>query len=552
MVRERRFGLRDLWGIPLEWLSSLNARMSGSLNQERWANVLILVSLILVNLMLLLLIVSGQENYAIVYSMLIILAPLMFLVPEISITLFISAGAGLFVNTAYYVAGPGGGTGERTLTLFFLAVLSVRAIYEYFQIPKDRRPRVFSWFISVMLIFWCYYIAHVIYIYLFRYDYIPTDRVDVILGFYRRVLLRFFDAHMLWIGILPLIVLLRDFQRARRVLFILGTVIFLCVGSVIWEYLAPLPEFWKVVFLLRVAGETTEGYRVRDPVAIYLIVFGFFFAIFSLGYFRWRITFIMLVYIALASYAIMITKNRALWAGILAFLPLALLWKPPVVLVRQAQIALVGVIVSLSLTLHPTVSEVASRIWLEAVQRWERNYAYGGDPRLDPSYQARVREKEAWEYKMQKANFYQRLIGFGLEEPYGRFVPLYDYGAAYQNPRFQRTYLEKTDMHFAWLARQLHIGWIGTGLLALVLVAFFVRAGQAFFATRDPFVRSLLMGLVGATISVIAYDMIHSDVFDDKSSLPIILLWAVCEAVFYWRQTGQIESNPRGVASIVE
>lgn len=538
-TREPRGGVVDWLFRPLEWVSALTARFSGMMNQERWTFLLTLIAVVLANLVILGFLLQGQDNRAIAFVILALMAPLTFLIPELSIMVFVSAGAGLFVNAFYFAAGPGGGTGERTLILFFLAVLSARAVYEYFLTPEEQRPRLLSWFTLMILLFWAYYMMHVVYIYVFQYDKVPADSREAALGFYRIGIFRYFNAHMLWIGIVPIIILLRDYQRLKRVLTILGIVLFLSLASLIWEYFAPLPEFWKVVFQLRAAGESQEGYRVREPAAMYLIVAGLFFALYSVGFYRgWR-TVIAVLIILFATYAVMVTKNRALWAGILAVLPFALLWKPPTVLLRQVLIGLIALIFASAGMLHPRLNEAGTRIWIETVQRWERNYAYGGDPRNDPSYQARLREKEAWEVKMQKLTTAQLLFGAGLEEPYGRYISLYD--AGYTNPRFRNIYIEKVGMHFPWLSRQLHIGWVGTVLLALILVGFFIRATQSFFATHDPLARSMVMGLVGATVSLIAFDMLHSDLFDNTISLPIILLWSVLELIFHWKRTGQLQ-----------
>lgn len=538
-AREQQFQLRDLWKAPMEWLSSLTARISGGLNQERWTNLIMILSLVLVNLAILFFILQGQENRAIAFAVLVVLAPLAFLVPELSIVTFILAGTGLFVNAFYYVLEQG--TGERALNLLFLLILSARAVYEYLKTPANSRPRIFSWFVMILIAFWTYYMGHVAYIYLFRYSEISAEEKLVSLGIYRPGFFRYFDRHMLWIGVLPLIILLADINRARRVAVLLGSVSTIGVLVLIWEYFNPLPDFMKILFQLQGAGETVEGYRVRDPASIYLIVAGFSFALYSLGYYGgWR-AFIAVAYILGALYVILVTKNRALWGALMLFVPIVLLWKPPLVHARQLRIGLATMLFGLALLLHPTINQAVTRITEEAVQRWQRNYAFGGDPRLDPSYQVRVREREAWEFRMQRLTPFQQWFGAGLEETYGRYVSLYDVG--YQNPRFKRIYIERVEMHFAWLARLLHIGIIGTALLILLLIGFFVRAGQAFFLSNDPLVRALVVGVTGGMVAAIGYDLVHSDYLNSQQAAPVIFMWSFIEATFHWKRTHQIVSQ---------
>ncbi len=545
-TRERLTGLRDVLTLPLEWVSALTARISCWMTQERWTNLLTIGVVVLANLVVLIFLLQGQDNRAIAFTILALLAPLAFFVPELSVVVFITAGSGLFVNAMYFAAGPGGGTGERTLILLFFGIVSARAIYEYVRIPRAERPHIFSWFIALLLIFWGYYMLHVGYIYIFLQDKLPYDNAEVVLGYAGKGIFRYFDAHMLWIGILPLIVLLRDVQRMKRVAAAIGIVLTVALLSILWEYFAPLPFFWKVLFQLRAAGETEEGYRIRDPAGLYIVVLGFFFALYSLGYYRgWKAA-VAVVYIALALYAVLATKNRALWGGMMAVMPLVLLWKPPQALLRQLQIGLTAILFGLVLMLHPVVSGVVNRIVSEAVQRWERNYAFGGDPRSDPSYLARVREREAWEIRMERLTLWQRLFGAGLEADYGRYVSLTQAGI--RNPRFTNVYILKTQMHFPWLARQLHIGLIGTGLLALLLIGFFIRAAVAFFSCHDPWARSLVVAVAAAMVSVLAYDSVHSDLLDATTSLPVVLLWSVVELAFHWKRTNQLAVAPPAAA----
>jgi hypothetical protein len=178
----------------------------------------------------------------------------------------------------------------------------------------------------------------------------------------------------------------------------------------------------------------------------------------------------------------------------------------------------------------------------EALERWQRNYAYGGDPRNDPSYQGRLRENEAWEVKMRQLSPLERLIGRGLEEPYGRYLSLAGMG---YGPRFTRVYIEKTQMHFSWLRRQLAIGIIGTALLALTLVVALVRMAWAFLKVNHPFTRALLMGVGAGTVAAIGYDAIHSGPLDSAPVLPIILLWSLAELTCHWQRTRQLDHHGR-------
>ncbi len=523
---------------------AISARLSGLLNQERWTLLITTIALVLANLVILGLILQGQENRAIAFAVLVMIIPIALLVPEISVVVFICLGAGLFGNAFYFAVGPGGGTGIRVLTLLLLAILSVRAIYEYLQTPKSERPRLFNWIILGILMYWVYHMAHVIYIYLFQYHQLPPGSEEVALGFYRAGLFRYLDYHMFWIGILPLIVLLRDYQRAKRVFVLLGFVMMVGAGSILWEYFAPLPIFFKILFQLQAAGidASTGDYRIRDPAALYLFMIGFFFALYSLGYLRgWRNNAIVLAFIAATAYAILITQNRILWGGILLVLPIATLWKPPHALMRQLAIVSIAGLFLLAGLLSPRINQIATRIYQTTTERWSRNYAFGGDPRLDPSFQAREREREAWEWSMRNRTTFQTLFGSGLESTYGRYISLHELGL--QNPRFRNIYIEKAHMHFAWLKRLTDIGIIGTALLALTLIIFFVRSLVVFYQVRDSMARAMIVGVVGATVGVLAYDSLHT-LLHRSEALPVILMWSLVEIIPHWKRTGQIDNEP--------
>lgn len=534
---ERR--ISDLWNRPIEWAHGLSLRVLEWFNQERWSFLLTILALVVANLIILQFFLQGQDNRAIAFVILALLAPLMWVIPELSIAVFIIAGSRLIVNAMYFAVGPGGGTGERVLTLMFFGIVSARALYEYMRTPREQRPRLFTWFTGILLLFWAYYICHVAYIYLFRYDVVPPDAKSAPLGLYRPGVFRYFDHHMLWVGIFPVLFLMRDLQRAKRVLAIVGAVVVMGVITLVVEYFAPLPQFWKILFQIRAAGESAEGYRVRDPAVMYLMVAGLFTALYSIGYLRgWR-TAVAVAYILAATYAVLVTKNRALWASLMPIVPLALLWKPPAILVRQANVLLIVCCLIAVSMLSPPVNEAVMQKVNEAVERWQRNYAFGGDPRNDPSFQWRLREKEAWDVKMTTLTLAQRLFGAGLEEPYGKYVDL----AAEYGPRFRQVYYEKTQMHFPWLRRLLAIGIIGTTLLALTLAAALIRIAWAFLAVKHPFTRALLMGVGAGTVGAIGYDMIHSGPLDSAPVFPIILLWSIAELTFHWQRTGQLD-NP--------
>jgi hypothetical protein len=128
---------------------------------------------------------------------------------EVNITIFITVGTGLFVNTFWY-AGGGVGTGRRTILLIFLFIITAQAAFEYVGARKEDRPRIWTPLTVVLLMFWLYHMAHVLYIYLFLYDVPRSDDVMRYIGISTLGIIRYFDGYILWIGILPLIILLRD------------------------------------------------------------------------------------------------------------------------------------------------------------------------------------------------------------------------------------------------------------------------------------------------------------------------------------------------------
>ncbi len=525
---------------PVGWMQQGIARLLGWFNQERWTNLLTILALVLGNLVILLFLLQGQDNRAIAFVILALIAPLAFLIPELSIVAFISAGAGLFVNAMYFAAGPGMGTGERTLTLLFGTILSMRALYEYVRLPKAARPPLISTLTLTITLFWFYIMLHAAYIYIFQYNQIPVHSSEAVLGIYRPGIFRYFDYHMLWIGIFPILILMHDFSRFRKVAILLGVVMTLSLVALLWEFFAPLPIFFKIIFQFQAAGQTTEGYRVRDPAPLYMFMIGFFYALYMIGFLKgWRNLVAMLFIIGIA-FGILITKNRILWAGTLVMLPVVLIWKPPQVLLRQISVFLIMILFGLASMFHPVVRESVTRIVQETIERWSRNYAYGGDPTLDPSYQGRVREREALEWRMQKASLFSKLFGTGLEAGYGRYISLYE--AGYYNPRFTRLYVEKSHVHFAWLGRLYHIGLIGTMLLIIVIISFFTYSIKIFLSVKEPTMRGIVMGVVGATVGVLFYDSLHT-LLDRSEALPVILMWSLIILIPYWQRTGQLKGN---------
>jgi xanthosine utilization system XapX-like protein len=537
--REAQGRITDLWNRPIEWAHGMSLRLLGWFNQERWGNLFTILALVLANLVILNFMLQGADNRAIAFTILLLLAPLAIIIPEVSIVTLIVIGSGLFVNTFYYAA-PGAGTGQRTLLLAFLGIVTARALYEWLRLPASERPRLWTPLTLILGLFWIYYMFHVGYIYLYLYDIPPPDSSEAILGFYSPGVVRYFDGHIIWVGMLPLMILLRNWARARRVIIALGVVMVVSIGAIVWEYFAPMPMFFKVMFQLRAAGESIEGYRIRDPSGLYFSMVGFFAGLYLIGYLRGASkNAILLAYLAMSIFAILATKNRILWGGILLVLPVVLLWKPPHILLRQVSVLTVAFLIGGAALLHPPIYTTAEQIYREALERWSRNYAFAGDPRLDPSYQGRVRERETWEHHTAHLPLAQKLFGAGLEATYGYYISLAATGQ-YQGDRFKRLYVEKTHIHFAWLGRLLRIGWIGTGLLAVLYGVFFIRAVQIFLRYPYPYMRAIIVGLVGATVGTLFYDVLHT-LLHRFEAVPVVLMWAFLELIPHWHRTGQLQ-----------
>jgi len=536
-IREPRVPLGAALMRPIEWAHSKSLRLLEWFNQERWTLTLTLLALLMTNLFLLYLLLQGQDTRALAFVIILFVILLSWLVPELSIAVLIVGGTGLYINLLFYTTGGAFGTGSRPILLALLLVVSFRAIYEYLRTPPAERPKVFTWLTVLLALFWVYYMAHVMYINVFRYNIPPPDNVLTVLGFERRGLIRYFDPHVLWIGVIPMVILLRNYERAKRVLFLVGLAAFSGAFGIFLDYLTPLPEFWKVVFFIRTAGESVEGYRVHTAASTYLVVLWALYIVYRIGYLRWWQHLAAISYLTAATLAIFAVKARILWAPVMALLPFALLLKPPHVLVRQVYVlGFAGLLVA-ALLLHPRVYDTTTRLADEVVQRWQRNYAFGGDPRNDPSYQWRLREREAWERHYASLSLTDKLFGRGLEEGYGFNISLDALG---YGPQYRQTYVEKTRLHFSWLGRLLHIGVLGTALLALVFVVAIARAVYAFLTAPQPLIRALAFASAGSTVVVLAYDSIHHFTLTDSSTLPIVFSWAFLEAAIHWYRTGQL------------
>lgn len=528
--------ITDLWNRPIEWVQGRILRLLDWFNYERWTTLFTVAAAVLANLIILFFFLQEQDNRAIAFTIVLFVAILSILVVEVAVTAFIVIGTQLFVNALYYAA-PGVGTGAYTSQILLLLIVSGRAIYEYLRLSPAERPRLFTWLTGAVLLFWGYYMVIVVYHYIFYYDALLEYNPEFFLGIRQPGILRYMDGFQLWIGVLPLIILLRNWERARRVLIALGIIMILGVGSIVWEYFSPLPMFFKVMFQLQAAGETTEGYRIRDPVSLYLGLVGFFFAVYGLGYLRGKWSVFALLYIGVTLLALFITKNRILWVGVFGFLPFALLLKSPIALVRQLQVMTAAGLLLASLMLHPAVYDATSRAITEAVERWNRTFTYGGDPRLDPAYQPRLRELEAWQHYFAKTTIAQRLFGSGLAQPYGYYVKVAEYGyAAFEG---RRVYAQKTQLHFQFYNRIHRIGIVGSVLLHLTLLVFFIRAAILFMQVRSFYLRGMIVGIVGATIGAIAYDSLHG-LLHRAEFVPIVLLWSVLEAIPHWQRTNQL------------
>ncbi|MEM1964378.1 MAG: hypothetical protein QW094_07935 [Candidatus Caldarchaeum sp.] len=528
--------ITDLWNRPIEWVQGRILRLLDWFNYERWTTLFTVSAAVLANLIILFFFLQEQDNRAIAFTIVLFVAILSIFVVEVAVTAFIVIGTQLFVNALYYAA-PGVGTGAYTSQILLLLIVSGRAIYEYLRLSPAERPRLFTWLTGAVLLFWGYYMVIVVYHYIFYYDALLEYNPEFFLGIRQPGILRYMDGFQLWIGVLPLIILLRNWERARRVLIALGIIMILGVGSIVWEYFSPLPMFFKVMFQLQAAGETTEGYRIRDPVSLYLGLVGFFFAVYGLGYLRGKWSVFALLYIGVTLLALFITKNRILWVGVFGFLPFALLLKSPIALVRQLQVMTAAGLLLASLMLHPAVYDATSRAITEAVERWNRTFTYGGDPRLDPAYQPRLRELEAWQHYFAKTTIAQRLFGSGLAQPYGYYVKVAEYGyAAFEG---RRVYAQKTQLHFQFYNRIHRIGIVGSVLLHLTLLVFFIRAAILFMQVRSFYLRGMIVGIVGATIGAIAYDSLHG-LLHRAEFVPIVLLWSVLEAIPHWQRTNQL------------
>ncbi|MCS7170676.1 MAG: hypothetical protein NZ949_08675, partial [Candidatus Kapabacteria bacterium] len=74
--RERQGRVSDLWNRPIEWLHGLSLRPLEWFTQERWTTLLTLLALVLANIVVLFFLMQGQDNRAIAFVILLLLAPL--------------------------------------------------------------------------------------------------------------------------------------------------------------------------------------------------------------------------------------------------------------------------------------------------------------------------------------------------------------------------------------------------------------------------------------------------------------------------------------------
>ena len=534
-IREPRAPLGSVLMRPIEWVHGRSLRLLEWFNQERWTLALTVLALVTANLVVLYFLLQGQDVRALAFVVIILFAAISWLVPEFSVAVLIVAGSGLYVNLLYYATGTGA-TGMRSLLLVFLTIASARAAYEYLRTPSAERPKLFTWLLILLFTFWAYYMIHVINIFVFRYNIPPSDDILSTIGYSKRGLIRYFDAHMLWIAVIPIVILLRNYVRAKRVLILVGLAALSGAVGTFLDYLTPLPELWKVAFFIRTAGESQEGYRVHTAATTYLTVFCALYTVYRVGFLKWWQHLVALFYLVAATLLIAAVKTRALWAPILVLLPFGLLLKPPQALFRQVYVLGFAGLLATATLMHPRVYDVTTQLANEVVQRWQRNFTFGGDPRNDPSYQGRLREREAWEQHYATLSLTDKLFGRGLEEGYGFYLSLYAFGYGLQ---YRQTYVEKTRLHFSWLGRLLHIGIIGTVLLALVFIAATARAVYTFLVVPQPSVRALAFASVGATAVILFYDSIHHYTLTDYSTLPVVLSWAFLEAAIHWYRTGQ-------------
>ena len=535
-IREPRAPLGSVLMRPIEWAHGQSLRLLEWFNQERWTLALTVLALVTANLVVLYFLLQGQDVRALAFVVIIFLAAISWLVPEFSVAVLIVAGSGLYVNLLYYATGTGA-TGMRSLLLVFLTTASARAAYEYLRTPSAERPKLFTWLLILLFTFWAYYMIHVINIFVFRYNIPPPDDILSTIGYSKRGLIRYFDAHMLWIAVIPIVILLRNYVRAKRVLILVGFAALSGAVGTFLDYLTPLPELWKVAFFIRTAGESQEGYRVHTAATTYLTVFCALYTVYRVGFLKWWQHLVALFYLVAATLLIAAVKARALWAPILVLLPFGLLLKPPQALFRQVYVLGFAGLLATATLMHPRVYDVTTQLANEVVQRWQRNFAFGGDPRNDGSYQGRIREREVWERHYATLSLTDKVFGRGLEEGYGYYLTLYALG---YGPQYRQTYVEKTRLHFSWLGRLLHIGVLGTTLLALVFVAAAVRATQAFFTIPQPSIKALMFASLASTVGIAIYDTIQHFTLSETSVLPIVFSWAIVEAAFHWHRTGQL------------
>jgi hypothetical protein len=97
-------------------------------------------------------------------------------------------------------------------------------------------------------------------------------------------------------------------------------------------------------------------------------------------------------------------------------------------------------------------------------------------------------------------------------------------------------------MHFAWLGRLLRTGYVGVGLLGLLLVVFFATSVYTFLGIQNITVRAAIVGVVGGTVGILSYDSLHT-LLSRQESLPVILMWSLLPLAWHWQRTGQLDTH---------
>jgi hypothetical protein len=114
--------------------------------------------------------------------------------------------------------------------------------------------------------------------------------------------------------------------------------------------------------MIRVAGQSEEGYRVAAPAPIHLVVLLMWYVLYRVGYLKWWQNSLALFYLMAAALAVAVMKTRMLWGVILLFLPFVLLLKPPRAQLRQLVVFGFAGLLTMALMLHPRVYDLTTQI----------------------------------------------------------------------------------------------------------------------------------------------------------------------------------------------